>query len=84
MSVCIHLYPKALEMLTNGIMRDTRAFHLDDPDWIELYNKQGSCLVSSDTTDLTVFHISHIRSKQLQCLDECRPGDGATGIQSAE
>jgi hypothetical protein len=28
--------------LTNGIIRDERVFHIDDPNWISMYNEQGS------------------------------------------
>ncbi|OAX34055.1 TPR-like protein [Rhizopogon vinicolor AM-OR11-026] len=30
----------ALTYMTNGMMRDDRAFHIDEPDWVDMYNKQ--------------------------------------------
>jgi len=27
--------------LSNGVMRDIRVFHINVPNWIEMYNKQG-------------------------------------------
>ncbi|OAX35056.1 hypothetical protein K503DRAFT_851394 [Rhizopogon vinicolor AM-OR11-026] len=30
----------ALAHLTNDVLRDDRAFHIDQPDWISMYNKQ--------------------------------------------
>jgi hypothetical protein len=37
---------QGLAGLTNGILRDNRAFHIDDQQWISKYNDQGlySCL----------------------------------------
>lgn len=32
--------PMGLAYLTNGVMRDERAFHIDQPDWITKYNQQ--------------------------------------------
>jgi hypothetical protein len=33
--------PQALVDISNGLMRDPRAFHIDCSDWFEKYNRQG-------------------------------------------
>ena len=33
--------------LTNGIIRDERVFHIDDPNWLSMYNEQGSPILLS-------------------------------------
>jgi stress-induced-phosphoprotein 1 len=35
-----------LAYLTNGVMRDERAFHIDQPDWITKYNQQGNIILA--------------------------------------
>ncbi|KAH7930147.1 hypothetical protein BV22DRAFT_77327 [Leucogyrophana mollusca] len=35
-----HGNTEALTLISNGIMRDMRVFHIDDPNWIEMYNDQ--------------------------------------------
>jgi hypothetical protein len=41
-SVIILIRPhQALADISNGVLRDTRVFHVDSPDWMEKYNHQS-------------------------------------------
>lgn len=35
---------QAITDISNGILRDSRVFHMDCPDWTEKYNRQGNLL----------------------------------------
>jgi hypothetical protein len=37
---------QSIECISNGIMRDSRVFHIEDPDWFRKYNDQSPHLLS--------------------------------------
>lgn len=38
---------QGLTDLSNGFMRDDRVFHINQPNWIEMYNQQGDLMLAS-------------------------------------
>jgi hypothetical protein len=50
---------QGLMFLSNGFMRDDRVFHINQPNWIEMYNQQGEfCFIFAcwDYTDRGTVH----------------------------
>ncbi|KAG1883857.1 hypothetical protein F4604DRAFT_1952768 [Suillus subluteus] len=49
----------ALTYMTNGLMRDERAFYFNQPDWITKYNKQGNLILVLLTFEATARRAWH-------------------------
>jgi hypothetical protein len=45
---------QALAHMSNGVLRDTRVFHVDSPDWTEKYNHQSIVSLMFHDFELTL------------------------------
>jgi hypothetical protein len=58
---------QGLTLLSNGFMRDDRVFHINQPNWIEMYNQQGDVVLAS-LVDFILTNIQFISKSQLAKL----------------
>ncbi|KAL6299613.1 hypothetical protein BKA93DRAFT_819814 [Sparassis latifolia] len=73
--------PGAIEALTNGIMRDSRAFHIADNNWLEMYNIQVmvNCQrFQAWTGDSSQVIAEALRRQRKKGWDDVRPAISTT------